>query len=281
MPDYKEDKKKLEEILNKFQDVVGLAPLMAIEQEFYVSGDVPDNFMEELGKFLVKKTLLVEEVKDEKGKNQFEVTLPASYNIPELADAVIFLREKTEIFAKEHNLKTYFDAKPFENEPGSSMHVHISLYDNKKNNVLQKNDEDEESGIMLHAIAGLLKLIPSSMKHFAPFEDSYKRYEESPITPSTISWGGNNRTVALRLPATTMFEFMRRVENRLPSSDSNPYKVFSCILLGVMHGIEHKLTPEIPKIHGNAYLEIYGMERLPGSLSDAKKILDNIIDSNV
>jgi glutamine synthetase len=58
--------------------------------------------------------------------------------------------------------------------------------------------------------------------------------------PVNNAWGYDNRTTAFRVPVSDAAA--RRVENRLPSSDANPYLALAaslaCGLLGVMKGIE-------------------------------------------
>ena len=154
-----------------------------------------------------------------------------------------------------------FTAKPFSDDYGNALHIHISLLDADGRNVFTKNNE-EESEYMQYAVAGLLEKMPENMNIFAPYDNCYERLEGGKDAPSTISWGGNNRTVALRLPATTLDEQNRRIEHRVSAADSDPYLVISAILQGVSFGFLNKKLPSSSKIYGDASLKMYGLPRL-------------------
>ncbi len=131
---------------------------------------------------------------------------------------------------------------------------------------------------MQHAIAGLLATLPEAMPCFAPSDASYKRYATQYAhskahynAPATISWGGNNRTVAIRIPTSTHTPEMRHIEHRVAGADADPHLVIAAILVGIMHGLSEKLSLTLPKIYGNAWERQYSMPPLPASLAEARK----------
>jgi glutamine synthetase len=47
----------------------------------------------------------------------------------------------------------------------------------------------------------MIDLMPASMALLAPNVNSYRRFQPGMYVPTQASWGHNNRTVALRIPA--------------------------------------------------------------------------------
>jgi glutamine synthetase len=96
-----------------------------------------------------------------------------------------------------------------------------------------------------------------------------------------MEWGGNNRTVALRVPHSG--PAARRVENRLPGSDSNPYLAIAASLSAGLEGMERRIEAREPVHLGSAYLrprEISrglesALQRLHAS-ADARRMLGDI-----
>ena len=68
--------------------------------------------------------------------------------------------------------------------------------------------------------------------------------------PNRLNWGDNNRSVAIRIPASGAKA--RRIEHRISGADANPYLVLALILHGAAHGIEQAIAPPVKSI-GNAY----------------------------
>ncbi len=84
----------------------------------------------------------------------------------------------------------------------------------------------------------------------APHLNSYRRIVSETHAPNIISWGYENRTVALRVPGGE--NTSRRIEHRVAGSDVNPYLLIASIILGVEKGINEKILPSKPE-EGNAY----------------------------
>jgi glutamine synthetase len=74
----------------------------------------------------------------------------------------------------------------------------------------------------------------------APYVNSYRRLTQAASAPVNIKWGYDNRTTAFRVPRSD--PAARRVENRIPSSDANPYLALAaslaCGLIGLSQGLE-------------------------------------------
>lgn len=224
-------------------------PVIGAELEFYLKNDVP---LELLAGFC--KDYGVSGVKKEKGKFQYELNFDHINDPVLLADRILSARNAL----SSSELAADFSAKPFRDDYGSALHIHISLLDRHGNNIFRKNSE-QESDMMLYAIGGLLHTLPGSITDFTT---DFSRFTPGFDAPTTISWGGNNRTVALRIPASTLDPENRRIEHRVPSADADPYIVITRVLEGVLYGISNKTVPETEKIYGDASLKQYGLPPL-------------------
>ena len=68
--------------------------------------------------------------------------------------------------------------------------------------------------------------------------------------PINVQWGTDNRSCGLRVPVSDAKN--RRIENRLPGADSNPYLAIAASLVCGYIGMVERMIP--PKsIEGNAY----------------------------
>ncbi|HEY9164303.1 MAG TPA: glutamine synthetase family protein, partial [Magnetovibrio sp.] len=161
-----------------------------------------------------------------------------------------------------HGVFATFMAKPMQNEPGSALHIHQSVYNTKSGENVFADAEGEHSDLFLSFLAGLQKYAPVMMPLFAPNVNSYRRftYEEAPIN---TYWGVDNRSCGLRVPRSAGGD--RRVENRIPGADVNPYLAIAGTLACGYMGMVEKLKPTAPK-KSNAYKL---PRRLPQHLMDA------------
>src|SRR5204863_1796208 len=104
----------------------------------------------------------------------------------------------------------------------------------------------------------------------APNVNSYKRFSVGSFAPTTLAWGTDNRTCALRVVGQGQG---MRLENRSPGADCNPYLAFAAIIAAGLHGIDNGLELE-DAYHGNAYAA-EGKPRLPTTLHDALDLLQS------
>ena len=185
----------------------------------------------------------------EAGPSQFEVNLKHQPDILRAADQAILLKRAIKGVAAQHGLIASFMAKPFGDMPGNGMHVHMSMLDKNGANAFD-GDGDKGGALFKNAIAGLIATAPEAMIFFAPHLNSWRRFQESSHAPTRATWGYENRTAAIRVPADTGAN--RRFEHRVSGADANPYLVLAALLAGALHGIEKKLAPPAA-LEGNAY----------------------------
>jgi glutamine synthetase len=165
--------------------------------------------------------------------------------------------------AAQHGKSITFMSKYNERE-GNSCHIHLSLRGKDGEIVFWDDDKGQRTPLYDHFVAGVLATMRDMTLLYAPNINSYKRFADGSFAPTTIAWGEDNRTCAVRLVGRGAGA---RMENRLPGGDVNPYLALAAMLAGGLHGIDNQLELE-PALEGNAYTS--GREKVPGSLRDAR-----------
>lgn len=175
-----------------------------------------------------------------------------------LADRVFLFKRTVREAALRHKMYATFMAKPMENEPGSAMHVHQSLVDDETGRNLFTNREGEPTGLFYSYIAGLQKYTPALMPIFAPYINSYRRLSRFMAAPINVQWGYDNRTVGFRVPHSS--PQARRIENRIPGVDCNPYLAIAATLAAGYLGMTQHLEPTEP-LASDGYRQPYQLPR--------------------
>lgn len=191
-----------------------------------------------------------ETVISEYAPGQYELTLHYRTDVMQAADDLIRLKRIVRMQARRHGVTACFMAKPIEKYAGSGMHFHVSLCDDQGRNVFAEEVEGRWTDTIRHAIGGLRATMGESMLVFAPHANSWRRFANQSYAPVSPSWGVNNRSVALRIPAGEVKA--RRIEHRPAGVDANPYLVGATILAGIRHGLAHRIDPG-PETQGNGY----------------------------
>jgi glutamine synthetase len=125
------------------------------------------------------------------------------------------------------------------------------------------------SPLFQHYLAGLIALAREFSLFYAPFVNSYKRYQATSFAPTSVVWGWDNRTCGFRIIG---HGSGLRVECRIPGADANPYLAFAATIAAGLHGIENKLELP-PEFQGDAYTT-KGLPRVPGNLTEAVAALE-------
>ena len=180
---------------------------------------------------------------------QFEITLLHRADALRAIDEAIAFKRLIRGVALRHGLIACFMAKPFEEHAGSGMHLHVSLQNGAGDNVFA-SDDPAGTDLLRHAIGGLQRTMAESMLIFAPNANSYRRFRRMSYAPVAPTWGINNRSVSLRIPAGAAPS--RHVEHRVSGADANPYLVAATVLAGVRQGLDSKRDPG-PPVTGNGY----------------------------
>ena len=184
-----------------------------------------------------------------------------------LADQAFMFKRAVRQVALKHGIHATFMAKPYQGHPGSSMHIHHNLVSSKTKKNLFCNEEGNNSKTFFNFIGGLQTYLPDAMLFFAPYVNSYRRFVIDASAPINTHWGIENRTVAFRVPKSHTSS--RRIENRIPGADTNPYLAIAASLACGYLGIKEDLEPEKP-IAGDAFERRHN---IPKYLPDALKRL--------
>ena len=230
-----------------------------------------DGFYNDLFDLLLQFNVPLEGLHTETGPGVYEAAILHD-GVLEAADKAVLFKTAVKEIANKHGIMATFMAKWNENLPGCSGHLHQSLWtkDKAKNLFYSADDEFNMSDLHKHYLAGQLLCLPQILPMYAPTVNSYKRLVEGAWAPTTITWGIDNRTTALRVIHTS--ENYTRLETRIPGSDTNPYLAMAAALASGLYGIKNKLPLNIPATVGNGYQDKRNGS-LPSNLFDATNIM--------
>jgi glutamine synthetase len=184
-----------------------------------------------------------------------------------LADQVFLFKRTVRETALQHGIYATFMAKPMEHEPGSSMHIHQSIVDTATGKNIFSRDDGSEHERFRHFIGGLQHYMPAAFAFFAPSVNSYRRFTPDIAAPINLHWGFENRTTGIRVPDSD--PQARRVENRFPGADANPYLAIAVSLACGYLGMKQKIAASEPH-SGDACQEPIAVAR---SLEEALRLL--------
>jgi glutamine synthetase len=203
------------------------------------------NAMEEAG-------VPVEFSKGEAGRGQHEINLVYADAL-EMADRHAVYKNGVKEIADQAGRAVTFMAKYDMAEVGSSCHIHSSVWDTDATTSLMWDDANAEhlSPVFRHWLGGLVHASRELVWLFAPYVNSYKRFQPDSWAPTAVAWGRDNRTCGLRLVGHGPGH---RVESRIPGADVNPYLAFAGVIAAGLHGVAEGLDPG-PPVEGNAYTD--------------------------
>ncbi|WP_162250572.1 MULTISPECIES: glutamine synthetase family protein [unclassified Pseudomonas] len=264
---------QLKAVIARYSEL-GLAPVVATELEFFVFAPNPDPgqpfqppvgldgrredghsafsvssnsglrpFFNEVYECMAALGLPRDTFMHEMGVSQFEINLLHGDPLL-LADQTFLFKHLLKEVALKHHLTVVCMAKPLAHTPGSSMHIHQSIVEIDTGRNVFSDDAGQPTAIFRQFIAGQQAGMADFTALFAPNVNSYQRLCHPFASPNNACWSHDNRAAGLRIPASS--PAARRVENRLPGADANPYLAIAASLAAGLHGIEHKLEPSEP-----------------------------------
>jgi glutamine synthetase len=259
----------------------GFTPVVAVELEFYLLQRSPDGRLQPAGGLLTKtpsrridayglgrlddmaplfddlyaaaraQGLPVRTLMSEYAPGQFEITLEHRADALRAVDEAVLFKRAVRGVAARHGCIACFMAKPFAGMAGTGMHLHASLADETGRNAFASEDP-AGTELLRHAIGGMRGTLADGMAVFAPNANSYRRFRAMSYAPVAATWGVNNRSVSLRVPAGPPPS--RHVEHRVAGADANPYLVAAVVLSAMRLGIERRIDPG-PPVQGNGYAQ--------------------------
>jgi glutamine synthetase len=249
----------------------GLTPVVATELEFYVvegdwretgrprppasltyrgepngfqlydmrATDALDPYLQTVRAWAKAMELPADATTAEFGPGQFEINLLHRPDALAAADDCIYLKRIAEEAARRFGLKSTCMAKPYADHAGSGLHVHASIVDKDGRNILDAKGGDP---VLLKSItAGMLQTMRAAQLVFAPFANSYRRFQPGSFAPVDLTWGFGHRGTAIRIPDKD--GPAARVEHRVAGADVNPYLLLTAILGGILLGLDGDLDP--------------------------------------
>ena len=197
-----------------------------------------DDLFDDIYDFSEQQELEIDTLIHEEGAAQMEINLRHGDPLV-LADQVFQFKRTIREAALRHDMYATFMAKPMSHEPGSAMHIHQSVNDIETGANIFSDAAGDPTPEFFAFIGGSQKYLPAVTCIMAPYVNSYRRLVRSGSAPVNTMWGYDNRTVGLRVPYSTPAG--RRIENRIPSSDANPYLAIAaslaCGYLGMTEGL--------------------------------------------
>lgn len=266
----------------------GLTPSSPYIIDYHVFGTTRDEpVIAKLRNGMLGAGLPVENSKGEAGRGQHELNLRYAEALVMADNHTLYKNGAREIADAEGHSITFM-AKPVFDDAGSSCHIHSSLWDISTGRSAMPADgtgdpaqdssagqdgtgPDSATGDPREAMSetfrwylgGLLDTAAELSLCFAPFVNSYKRYQPDSWAPTAIGWDTDNRTLGFRVVGTGQ---AMRVESRVPGADCNPYVALTAMLAGGLHGIENRIEPP-PPTRGNGYTA--DLPRIPSTLIEA------------
>jgi len=267
---------------------LGLIPVIAVELEFYLLRSVegggyqryadghsmvytvggradPLGVMRAMVDAASALGLEVTAANHEFGRGQFEINLVHGDAL-EATDRAFRFKAMVKEVAARHGLLATFVGKPFTDDAGSGLHVHLSCRDGEGRNLFDA--PSEQRGVSRAArcvLAGILAHAPPLMAFLAPTINAYKRLAPGSLVPTSASWGYDNRTTFARIPAER--GRATRVEIRAGDAAANPYLAVAATLAAGFDGLRRDMTLG-PETMGDASLASAPC-RLPRSLGEA------------
>ena len=208
----------------------------------------------------------------EDANGQFEINWDFG-DCLQTADRHAFFKFMVKAIAEKHGLRATFMPKPFANLTGNGCHVHHSLWDETGKTCVFAGDSDDMglSALAYHFLGGLMAHGAAMCAVTNPTVNSYKRIN-APATlsgatwsPSSVTYGGNNRTHMVRIPDAGRLEF------RLADGAANPYLLQAVLLAAGLDGINRELDPGT-RLDIDMYTEGHkarGAKKLPLNMLDA------------
>ena len=191
------------------------------------------------------------------------------------ADRHVFFKYMVRTIAERHGMRATFMPKPFADLTGSGCHAHISVWRGDAN-AFKGDDALGLSPLAHQFLGGVMTHAEALCALTNPTVNSYKRIN-APVTtsgatwsPSTVSWGGNNRTHMVRVPGPG------RIEYRLADGAVNPYLLQAALLAAGLDGVQQGRDPG-KRLDLDMYVAGHGVDgarRLPLNLLDALRVFE-------
>lgn len=189
------------------------------------------DFLSDLNRVAQEQGLDTSGALSESAPGQFEINFNHSKDVLRMCDEIIIAKRLIRQIAHQHGFDATFMAKPFEEQAGNGMHIHLSLVNSEGHNHFSQANGDT-SPLFHQVMAAMLAQTSDSMALICPNVNSYRRFVPGAYVPTKADWGENHRGVALRVPISDSNN--RRIEHRIAGADVNPYILAAVVLSAVL-----------------------------------------------
>jgi glutamine synthetase len=200
------------------------------------NADLCHAILDDIGRFGIP----IEGLHTETGPGVYEVAIQYDRALA-AADRAALFKPALKVTAARLGYAVTFMAKWNASLPGSSGHLHQSLWKDDKNAFHDAADPQRLSPVARRYLGGQLALMPELTALVSPTINTYKRYVPGVWAPLNASWGVENRTCAIRaIPGSAK---STRLEHRQPAADMNPYIAMAATLAAGLWGLERSIEP--------------------------------------
>jgi glutamine synthetase len=238
-----------------------------IEDYHMLQGTKEEVFNGALRRHMEASGIPVESSKGEWGPGQHELNVRYA-DVLEMADRHALYKHGAKEIAISLGLAITFMAKWKTELAGSSMHLHLSLWDKDGQQNLFPGSQQvgpvQGSDIFRWFLGGWIAHARAITAFYAPYPTSYKRYVYQSWAPTSIAWSYDNRTAGFRVVGSGN---SLRIESRIPGADANPYLAFAATIAAGLDGIKNKIEPP-PIFEGDVY-QAASLPKVPASLPEA------------
>ncbi|NEQ81685.1 MAG: glutamine synthetase, partial [Moorea sp. SIO2I5] len=271
----------------------GLQVVAAYENEFYLLQPTPEGILpvdnsvfastlamdqhqqviDHIAEALVEQGMPVEQYYPESGPGQQEISILYTQALP-AADQQIAFRETVKAIAFQHHLVASFLPKILPDQAGNGCHLHLSLWRDGKNLLLNPEGDGGLSQVACQFIAGILQHLPALMALTTPSTNSYRRIRPHCWSGAFRCWGIDNREAAVRVPSNPDGESPTNFELKTVDASSNPYLALGAVMAAGLDGIRNSLElGEAVAVDPGHLTELErserGIELLPTTLGEA------------
>lgn len=270
-----------------FQNSTSLIPKIGCELEFFLLPKEVreiEKFIAELGAELQKNFQLIYKVEKEQGATQIEIKTIFTPALSRLCAELDSVKNFIKNFAAKKNLTASFASQPFPDDCGNALQFNISLHDESDKNIFEFDEK-----ILKNSASALLQMTDAMMIFLAPKAEDYARFSDELnrdlfkkgkfTAPVNLSFGADNRTCAIRIPAikkdASELKYGKRLEYRIAAAGADPSLCISAILLAIFCGIKNqKLAFEqiFGQVFGNAFDEQYQLKKFCKNFVEAREI---------
>ncbi len=205
--------------------------------------------------------------------SQYEINLSEA---PPLvaADAAFRFKAAVKDYVAQRGLHATFMGKPFNDQGGSGMHLHLSLERDGVNCFDDPEGDDGLAPLVSQFSAGVLAHAPALMAFLNPTINAYRRILPDSLAPTHANWGLDNRTTLIRIPPERGGGC--RIEIRVGDGAANPHLIIAAVIFAGLDGIRNELEPPA-LLAGDAYTALPDLQGdpLPATLEAALDALES------